>query len=220
MSKGPFWAGGIRQTVYRGIRRVDQHFKLTMVASCKERRDEPRRRGDGAARALQTCALLAETTRCTCNSAANCTRKPREHCFGCRDEALFNSLLVLDTMEGPCEAHSFAYSSRKTGIGILVLLQEAYFRGPSIVSRTRTIPCRRSLDGATMTQHINCMLQKKREDNVLTQSHLHLICKIIGKAQYGFLCGIIEILEAFRAGEHVQQRGQLVDSAAGRRCKW
>lgn len=25
--------GGIRQTVYRGIRRVDQHFKLTMVAS-------------------------------------------------------------------------------------------------------------------------------------------------------------------------------------------
>jgi DDE family transposase len=25
--------GRIRQTVYRGIRRVDQHFKLTMIAS-------------------------------------------------------------------------------------------------------------------------------------------------------------------------------------------
>ncbi|MEX3694505.1 transposase, partial [Paraburkholderia sp. BR14312] len=25
--------GRIRQTVYRGIKRVDQHFKLTMVAS-------------------------------------------------------------------------------------------------------------------------------------------------------------------------------------------
>jgi hypothetical protein len=25
--------GPIRQTVYRGLRRVDQHFKLTMVAS-------------------------------------------------------------------------------------------------------------------------------------------------------------------------------------------
>lgn len=30
------WAktvGGIRQTVYRGLRKVDQHFKLTMTAS-------------------------------------------------------------------------------------------------------------------------------------------------------------------------------------------
>jgi hypothetical protein len=25
--------GRIRQTVYRGLRRVDQHFKLTMIAS-------------------------------------------------------------------------------------------------------------------------------------------------------------------------------------------
>lgn len=50
--------GRIRQTVYRGIRRVDQHFKLTMVASNltrmarmpevrrTERRDEPPRRED------------------------------------------------------------------------------------------------------------------------------------------------------------------------------
>ncbi|MDR6412157.1 UNVERIFIED_ORG: hypothetical protein ABIC62_005766 [Burkholderia sp. 1595] len=29
--------GRIRQTVYRGIRRVDQHFKLTMVASNRTR---------------------------------------------------------------------------------------------------------------------------------------------------------------------------------------
>ena len=69
--------GRIRQTVYRGLERVDQHFKLTMTASnivrmaricarCrKERHDEPRKpacharstRRDGYVRAISDCCL-------------------------------------------------------------------------------------------------------------------------------------------------------------------
>lgn len=91
---------------YRGIKRVDQHFKLTMVASnltrmarmlgwCrKQRRDEPSRREDCAPAGLHACACPARIARQTGNSAGNCTRKSPERSSGRHDGALFNSLLA------------------------------------------------------------------------------------------------------------------------------
>jgi hypothetical protein len=89
-------------------KRIEKHFKLTMVASnltrmaecqgwCrKERRGEPPWREGCTPQGLHACACPAKIARQTGNSARNRTRKPPEHSFGRHDGALFNSLLDAD----------------------------------------------------------------------------------------------------------------------------
>ncbi|CAH2810189.1 MAG: Mobile element protein [uncultured Paraburkholderia sp.] len=111
------WAktvGRIRQTVYRGIKRVDQHFKLTMTASnltrmariywqrCrKERCNEPRWRA--GQRGWQTTWRTSDLT-------ANCTCNLFKQCSVIHDHALFNSLLKPNLY---ARNHAMRLSSRR-----------------------------------------------------------------------------------------------------------
>ena len=75
--------GRIRQTVYRGIKRVDRHFKLTMVASNSTRMarilaagrmeqcNDPPQPSRTAARCRLPRSPARQPGRCICNSVAN-----------------------------------------------------------------------------------------------------------------------------------------------------
>ena len=80
--------GRIRQTVYRGIKRVDRHFKLTMVASNSTRMarilaagrmeqcNDPPQPSRTAARCRLPRSPARQPGRCICNSVANRMRNP------------------------------------------------------------------------------------------------------------------------------------------------
>ncbi|AOJ83468.1 hypothetical protein WS86_22640 [Burkholderia savannae] len=95
----------IRQTAYRGIKRVDQHFKQTMLASNLTRMarilaavpkgqcDEPPKRSRCAATRRPARSQAGHPARSIGNSAANRIRNPFKQCPDRQNKALFNSLL-------------------------------------------------------------------------------------------------------------------------------